>query len=338
MIDTIRFKIPLSERQYNLIKKKSVELKETDNTTQKINFQLIKFNELVGSFSRNISIFLDSTDFLFLEFSLPKQIMGHNVFLLSTHNLQDNLETVQNSLVKVFSDFPAVFYWEYQRIDFCYAWKMLDDLAARSTVAILQSLEFPRKKTYKYDSSVMFLGKTYSLKFYMKHEEFFTHDFKELRKLGKKQMEFAYEILQISSGVLRFEVTCRKAQLYQLFDLVSPQPLYLTDLLTDDKIISILNHFLQPLLKMKSNEVTTKQEAADKLLRFYTPTKALRLYQFMSLFYSTNSTDKMMLRDIERTARWRYLRDLKKAHVGIPIDVPGSVPLLIPSDYVVNKF
>ena len=75
---------------------------------------------------------------------------------------------------------------------------------------VLKSFDVSRKRNIIHRSSIMEQGSTYSMKFYLKFDEYKVHDFANLRK---KDLNFAYDVLSYSSGVLRFEVTLRKKQL-----------------------------------------------------------------------------------------------------------------------------
>jgi hypothetical protein len=335
MIDTIRFKIPLSDEQFLALQKRSVEVKSHDHETDRVNFCIYKVNKSIGSYDRKINIFLSDDGSCYLEFSLPKFVFGHNIYLVSPEKLEYYLDEVANEINKKIAPFPYPIFWEYERIDFCYAWQFLDDRACKSDIDIIQNIKYPRRSTYHYGTSCMFVGDSDTVKFYMKHPEFHAHDFVELKKTG--HTEVAFNLLNRANGILRFEVSVRKRELKRIFHIWKDEPVFLTKRLTREKIYSILNKYLNNLMKLKTEETVNKEQAAFKLLSVYKPAKASRMYQFMLGYYSTTATDKKMVEGLSRAVISYNLKQLKHAHIGFFTNEEGTVPLCIPSDYEVRE-
>jgi Phage replication protein CRI len=223
MIDTIKIGIPLTHSQHNKLHK----LILNENRWQWVQYNPqagdLRFLRIRGlaeldKYSYHREIFWDIPDsyrvnntFLVLEFSLPKYWYGHNIDLLY------DIITVLNELKKLFEKqlhckFSKVETWLIFRVDCCYAWKCPTQLIAQQVLDSLKHLSYPRKKPKIYPESIMFTGRTYSLKFYLKLPEFQTHDKKALLK-GKANSDWINFLEQKASGILRCEATLRRQYL-----------------------------------------------------------------------------------------------------------------------------
>lgn len=328
MIDTIRFRIELSQVQYDRIRRKSTELAKRDNTNDRMIFRVLREDIPLGSYDRRVNLFVNDDLQCFLEFSVPKFVNGHNVYLISAESVPAHLETLYKKLVKYFGDFPPTVFWEIMRIDLCYAWKLRNHAVAVKLMEALQKLEVPRKKKAVYATSVMFHAPTMSIKFYLKDDEFYAHDFKELKRMGLT--EFAYQMYERSQGVVRFEITIRKQHLNKIF---ADRPIYSSK--TCEKILS---KYLHDVLRGQ-NEATTLDVVAERLMDTYKRQKAYHLYSFYRLYYGEPQGRAKLKRYISRQQIWRHLKDLEKAKVGLVVDsLATDFDISVPSDYVVNSF
>ncbi|NEQ23555.1 MAG: hypothetical protein F6K28_31285, partial [Microcoleus sp. SIO2G3] len=116
--------------------------------------------------------------------------------------------------------------WSVLRLDLCYAWRFADQRTAQHYLNSLKHLSYPKKKPIIYETSIMFPGGTFSLKFYLKEPEFKAHDRKELLK-AKASLEWIEHLELISTGVLRCEATLRtkylrRQEIATVSDLVRP--------------------------------------------------------------------------------------------------------------------
>lgn len=332
MIDTVKFKIKCSESQFNNIKNRSVEITGKDNSDNTTKFRIYKTNINLGSFDKHINLFIDDSykDEIRLELSLPKYFYGHNVFLVYFYQLEEILQMLHRELVQHFNDFPHYHSWQFMRIDLCYAWKYQTEAHAEIALEILRSFKYPRKKIYLYETSIMHVGTAHSLKFYLKNPEYFKNDFKTIKKMD---IDLAYDILNFSQGVLRFEVTLRKRALLHYFGYNVLKLRHLNN----DLIYSVLKHFFNNLIKLQP-KLMTSTEIYNKLLEYYTPTKSVHLLQFYKLFHSENQEDQKILKQsYTRQQIWYNLKLIKDAGIGLPKrDIDYDFDLNIPSDYVPN--
>lgn len=240
MIDTIKVGIPLTRTQHLRISE-IARFKDRWQWVQ-INLQLgelrlVKISGLVTtdqhSYHRELKWDIDPTFSkdakLVLEFSIPKYWYGHNIHLL--YNFVKALDNLKAALEQLFglkgrAKLADSLTWHLYRVDLCYAWRLPTQVAAQEYLNSLKHLHYPRKRPIIYPTSVVFQGATYTLKFYLKHPEFRTHDMKELVK-AKAALEWVNHLEGLADGVLRCEVTLRRQYLkikglLTVADLVEP--------------------------------------------------------------------------------------------------------------------
>jgi hypothetical protein len=153
--------------------------------------------------------------FLTLELSLPKLSYGHNIHLL--YDFIDAIRKLKKLLEKQFNlqtkaKLADIGQWQVWRVDCCYAWRMPNQQVAQQILDSLKHLHYPRKKPTIYPTAIVFTGRTYSVKFYLKLPEFKNHDLKALLK-AKANLEWINHLEQKADGVLRYEATLRRQYL-----------------------------------------------------------------------------------------------------------------------------
>jgi len=330
MIDTIGFRVTNTPRQAELIRRRSNEVIGTDNTTNETTFRIIKKQIVLGSYDSKITIRSYDGVEAHVELSLPKFIFGHNVHLLYPSQIEATASLLQDCLREYIGDFPPYREWRVERLDFCYAWRFQDQRSALHAISVLKAFDYPRKTKHVYNTSVQWSGRTYSLKFYLKSDEFQAHDLKEL-----KDKYFSGEVLRLANGVLRFEVTCRKAQLVELFGKPN---IYIKDFIDDEIVTSMLNKFLGKLLCHLNPYTTNNIDVLTRLGKTFSKRKAQLLFHFYKEWYSKDVYDRQIFKDTYcQSTIWRKKNDLSLAGVGLPaIDTPLDFSLDIPSAHVVN--
>lgn len=330
MIDTIGFQVEIDERQAELIRLKSDEIEGRDNTTNVTTFRILKKQIPLGSYDSKITV--RSYDFsnVNVELSLPKFVFGHNIYLLYPSQIEETASMLQDRLREFFGDFPPYRVWRVKRLDFCYAWRFTDHLAALHALSVLKAFDYPRKEKHIYNTSVQWTGRTYTVKFYLKLDEFQVHGLKELQNTF-----FLGELLRLADGVLRFEVTCRIQQLEQLF---KKKNIYISDLTNEPFVTSVLNDFLNKLLSNLNPQTTNSIDVLKRLTSTFSKRKAQLLWSFYNEWYSKDAYNRQILKENYcQTTLWRKKHDLAVARVGLPAtDIPLDFSLDIPSDKVVN--
>lgn len=222
MIDTVRLQAQLTKRQweklYDLVMSKEREhwgLFRPQEGTIWIRYlkDLVTSNH--PSYERDIfwSIsdhYTDEKTFLTVELSIPKYQYGHNVHLLYgwLEVLQEFRKSIQKQLQLTRSPLPPIEDWLVRRCDFCYAWRLPNQDTAVALINAMKRLRYPWKKPRIYPTSVVWPGRTYSVKIYAKHPEFRANDLKRMLKAGASH-EFVNEVECKALGVIRFEITGR---------------------------------------------------------------------------------------------------------------------------------
>jgi II/X family phage/plasmid replication protein len=225
-------------------------------------------------------------------------------------------------------------YWQLFRLDLCYAWKFYDDLVAQQVLEALKLQTYARKKRSTWDTSVMFKGSAFTLKFYHKGAEFFAHDWKEIKKTN---IDRANDLLNVARGVVRFEITLRHEQIMDIFK-VPKDSINICSLLTRDTILNILRGEMKKLLKLDSDS-TPLSEAYAKIFASYRPTPASKLFAFYRMFTSSDPYDRASVLGLPKSTRQRSLAKVRHLRLGIPAYVPNSpTSLVIPSEYSVGEF
>lgn len=230
MLDTLKVKIPLTEKQHRrLLKVVSDDEKPQwvlyDPKTGELGFLRCKglAETDQNSYHRHLLFdaplhWVEGRTYLTLEFSVPKYWYGHNVSLL--HDWAAALTHLKGRIEKQFrlmpkhrcERLPEVTSWEVHRADLCYAYQFPSQQSCHQYLESLKHLRYPRKRPTIHPTSLFFGGAIYSLKIYEKHPEFKAHDGKELRK-GKASPQFISYLEQKSLGVLRVEATLRRKYL-----------------------------------------------------------------------------------------------------------------------------
>ncbi|MEO0683710.1 MAG: phage/plasmid replication protein, partial [Cyanobacteria bacterium J06649_11] len=220
MIDTIKLAIPISKTQHAKLHKLLVEndgwqwIKINTSTGEMQFFRAKGLAETdQNSYHREIKFDVDLSyrpddTYLTFEFSIPKFWIGHNVHLV--YDWMKPLEHFKQLLQKqLHCRFVEVGQWKVRRVDFCYAWKLPTQDYAKQVLSSLKGLKFPYKQPIIYPDTILFVGDTYSLKFYLKLPEFIKHDLKAMVK-ARYNYEWINWIEERASGVLRYEATMRR--------------------------------------------------------------------------------------------------------------------------------
>lgn len=228
MFDTLKFAIPLSDRQYQRIRSIALSTDREQWSLLNPTTGELRFKRLIGlaetdqqSFHREIRwdipghYTLGQTP-LTVEFSLPKFWYGHNVSLLYDPVVPLNhfKKVLERQLRLTRLKLPPIETWILKRADLCYAYKCPSQIAAQAVLDSLKHLHYPRKKPAIYPTGILFTGRAYSVKFYLKLDDFRTHDMIALIKDGAS-LEWVNYLEQKADGVLRYEATLRSQYLKQ---------------------------------------------------------------------------------------------------------------------------
>ncbi len=346
MIDTIKFLIPMPD--INLVeqlKSNLMRFRKDDLRTGKMEFEFFSSNIELGSYHRTVAI--KSTNVpqgFFIEFSVPKYFKGNNVEMIYPHQLPEILSRLYDELCEYMNyKLADIYTWPIYRLDVCYNWIFKDTNEATYAMDFLRRIDFPRKKKYIYDTSVMYKGTAYTVKFYAKGSEFQAHDF------DKIEINRAMALQAWADHIVRFEVNLKRVYLQ---DFLGLDKVYLKDVIADNDITDILKYYLEKKVFFYLNANSMTDENIKQILfENFTKTKATRLYQFYKDYYFNEEMKNMFVRGgLNRSTIYRYKKDLKQIGIGISIDkMPESKnileQLIIPSptsrfdlfDSIINK-
>jgi len=334
MIDTIKFSIPIDDATASAIVSKSVELRKYDNSINLERFKVYTTSINIGSYDYHINLFYSasSPNSCNLEFSVAKYFYGHNVYLLYFDGLLDVVDNVYNNLLLYLGTFPSYFHWHITRLDLCYAWKLPSQNTAENILSYIKTFTYPRKNKTVYTDSIMFSGRTYSVKWYLKSKEYFCHDFKQLLLRG--QTDQAYHISNVADGVLRFEVSLRLSSLKRLLERDTIR----LDHLSEDFILTTLQYYFAKSFNGLTTTTMNNIEVMDILLANFSHIKAFKLYTYYLSIVSGNPQDILNFKRCHsNTTCIIYKSTLKKLGIGLnSSSFPISFDLSIPSKNVVN--
>jgi II/X family phage/plasmid replication protein len=314
MIDTIKFEISGIYKVYEKIAEKSMESNKIDNEKEEMIFRYFNKDIPMGVFNYSVNLFSRDANIIYIEYSAPKIFYGHNVWLIDLYTVEEViLKKIHSNLEEYFEvELPHYSTWTLQRLDLCYAWKFPTDQKANEALDLLRVLNYPRKKTLTYDTSITFRGSTYTVKFYLKGPEYLKKDYKRLREINE---EYGDSLISDSKGLLRYEVTIRKKQLVNIFH---KKKIYFSDINNQKLLIGIMNQYLKNLLKYSTTAVVEFQDLANKIKSKFPLRKARRLIEFHQMYYSDNPAKRNeIINNYSRATIWRYKRDLAQAEVGV---------------------
>lgn len=338
MIDTIKLFVSIHDLAVlNEIRRNSIQFKKEDLKTKIVEFAFHTSKVEVGSYNRSINIRIVDNKYtrgLLIELSIPKYAKGNNVEMILPSELPTILEKlcqqVATHLDTTLSHFST---WEIHRLDVCYNWIFSSLEEAKSVMDFLRLIDFPRKKKSIYDTSVMYVGGAYTVKFYLKGPEFRKHDFNDLKKVD---YGWAVELQEWADKIVRFEVGFKKDYLENFFSRKKVLVEHITD---NEKIIETLSFFLkEKVFHYISTQNTSDAQIREILYSNFSKRRATSLFIFHKEFYKENSIIKnmMLAGGISTTTVWRNETDLKK--VGVGFDLPDTLGvsllerLVIPSE------
>jgi len=342
MIDTIRVESPsIDDAVYRYLKDISVEKLQIDNATGNIHYCFTNY-ELDGSFDYRIMLSIKTekwqrfysasvckfvTDllpcdpYLVIEFSIHKFFVGHNL-KNGFNDLSDKfklfIEFLESTLNVTLPDYRN---WILTRLDFALTFKINN---VEDYFKYLKNCTYPRRKTFSYDTSMMWVGSTTTVRVYSKEHEFKKHDLNRL----KNNMNFdIIDLVNTSKNMIRAEVQIRKKK---LIDINGGKIMTINDY-DYNKIIKLYDEEILKVYRIRENNI--KYNKADDvmqiLLENYTKNRANTLFSFytqMQIF------DESKVREsVSRASFYRYRKEL----IDLGIDLKNS-NIKIDNDVFIN--
>jgi II/X family phage/plasmid replication protein len=319
MIDTVRFLIPIEDKQaIEKIKGMLTRTRRENLKTKELKYEYFLGEIKVGSYSRSINFKVDDNG-IYVEFSLPKYKYGNNVEMLRPIKVVEVLESFHNELCKsIEKTLPPVSEWIVCRLDISYNWTLESKEKCQSLMNFIQRIDFPRKKPIHYDTSVMYKGTAYSIKFYLKGPEFLKNDFKAFAEIDEEK---AHQLANWAHKILRFEVEFRKGYLKELF---GKKEVYISDIANDYHIEEILKYYLARVFKYINKENMKNENVWQLISDNYTKAKAYRLYNFYRDFYYDKGGKFRVQKSLDRSTIYRYKKDLKRIGVSFTENIDDT--------------
>ncbi|MGO4548547.1 hypothetical protein AB4Z29_27535 [Paenibacillus sp. 2TAB23] len=137
--------------------------------------------------------YLDGSQTLSIQVSIPKLLCGNNVNLINQHDIPSFFEGVQQRIHQLFSISIPHSEWLISRADICWNFQVGKDVGEYVRMLSKQKLAFKNTRSYNQDQTVEFCNKSSRIIFYDKQ-----------RQIQKEKA--SPELVEQSKGILRLEI------------------------------------------------------------------------------------------------------------------------------------
>lgn len=318
MIDSIKLLIPIENTELLLkLRGTLTRFRKEDLKRNSIEFEFYASNIELGSYERTVAIkSTNNPQGFFVEFSVPKYVKGNNVEMLHPEQLRPAMERLYTELcVHMEHELPHFTTWPVYRLDICYNWILKNYEEAQHSIDFIKLIDFPRKKKHVWDTSVMYQGTAYTVKFYLKGPEFQRNDFKKVNS------DEAPVLQEWANKILRFEIALKRIYLEEFLGL---DKVYIDDLTDIEKTEEMLIYYLDKVFKYTNNQTMENAAIKNILFSHFSNAKATRLYSFYKDFYFNDEMKTMYMHGgLNRSTIYRNKRDLKAVGIGISKELIG---------------
>ena len=317
MIDTLKIYCEIDKNTYDKIYNSSIIKMSVDNKSKNTLYEIVN-DSLEGSYSSSLSVrvgcgtkygFVDLGYYIEIEGSYHKIIKGYN-----SHNGFYDLEFISRNLIIIVDeyyniDLPDFKKWFLQRVDIAICYDLKEQDFVKSYINSLSRCNYPRRKVkFFYDESVYISGTSTTLKIYNKYLEFKKHDLKKFVNTSFDLITYFNNI----KGFVRFECEIKKKMLKSV---INKKNINICDL-NYDILRNIWREEFMKLLKFVDNDleiVRYREEVKDRLLQFYKPAKAMRLFSFYCSIQLNGIED--IKKDFDDSTYYRNITDLKNVSI-----------------------
>lgn len=283
MFDTIEVLSPeLTELNVLDIKNKSILMQRIDAETGELLHQIIT-SKLQGSYDASLSIRVVQGNKVRISGSVHKYILGHNCWG-GPNDIKECCRYLINLASKRLGvDLPSWDKWELMRADIAHVFNLSDKETVLDYFRMMRGCTYPRRKPLNFGlSGLYFPGKSTTLKFYAKGEEFKKHDKVRLKNLQNKGYfkDDNIELMQkLADCLLRVELEVRKRKMK--YDKI------------DNRCINLKNEYFEQLYVIEVTKVLeegksymeivrTNKQVKERLYEYYTKREANTLFSFWS--------------------------------------------------------
>ncbi|WP_338552530.1 hypothetical protein [Paenibacillus sp. KS-LC4] len=137
--------------------------------------------------------YLDGSQTLSIQVSIPKLLYGNNVTLIAEHDIPSFFESVQQRIQQLFSISIPHSAWSISRADVCWNFQAGKDVGEYIRMLSKQKLAFKNTRSYNQDQTVEFSNKSSRIMFYDKQKQM-------------QRDKALSELVEQSKGILRLEI------------------------------------------------------------------------------------------------------------------------------------
>jgi len=269
MIDTVCFLTPKIPQLYiDTIQKKLKVYKCIDSCSGELIYEF-STGTVAGSYDSSINIKINSDNTLKLTCSIHKVLLGYNIAYGS-----DNLILLANCLKKILYKslevkLPDVMLWQLMQIDYTLTFNLQSQENVENYINSLKNVEYSRREVKHYNNEgIQARGATTVVKFYNKQKEFIVHDYKKVKKVvGQERAE---ELIDLSQGLLRVEISLRSRKIKQIFTKTVFRKNRYKIYKKAINEFGLKSHYVQALYDtLDKNEVTLKDFNIEKIIKIW---------------------------------------------------------------------
>jgi len=299
LIDTIKLKLATTKEQEKILARKGTSAHgwEIDRPGQ-----FTYFRYTIPSYFSGINVY-SREGIGKIEFSVPKNSsLQCNLLMVRPDDVKQVVDQAVLAVEREIGEFASYMIPELVRLDIC--WNFVAN-SQEEAEDIYKNFRQQKQTKFIYE-----VRQNYTMKMYLKYQEFKKHDFKII---AKDNPGLALDLLEQSKGMIRFETELRLKQLQKEFD---KSKIYLEDI-SDQKIKLLIDKYMG---KLNLSFVENK-DLEQKLIEMYGNEKGNELIEYLPLL-GFKKVPKLSVR------KWykykRLIRAAKKLIPLAPVVVDGK--------------
>ena len=315
MIDTIKFRIPVSEEVFIKAVSKienCTEAREGDL----INIKKWQFPVKLPSSDRNVNVlgYRGIENAIFLEFCPVKLLYATNLIVPTIDDVSKAVTRTREALINCLGDIPETKYWVVTRIDLPVMWNYGTYDKAYEVLEDLRSFGTGNR----YDTTV-YKGQT--MVFYLKSPEYLEHDGKWIKKNYDFETQKYFE--DLSKPLLRFEVRLRGAEIYKNLRATTWDSIIA---LPESRFRDVVNTHLIRFRNGVEACFMTKRKALTIMAKEYGYDMAYKLIQYLEVRDGDFAGRKQCLDLVPRYTKSKWNKMIREAGVGVSSETSVEFP------------
>ena len=322
--------------------------------------------ELEGSYDYRIRLKVDNTEWIKEDSPVPQRVetYWHVVVecslhkLLMNHNCYGGPDDIKKSIAYLVRFLEEVMYVklpnyqerEVKRIDVAKIYHFNNKDICKKIVSNLRNSYYTRRKPRIYDTSVMFAGRTTSVKLYWKGPEFEKHDYKRIKKYILREVDLSWnkdncdllqhklallqkhfdKVLEKAYRIIRYECEIKLRKLKEAFD----SDTVLVKSLSDEKLNEIAETGLYKLMREDDNmDIVRRSDLVlERLHQLYATSQANALYSTWTKLVQFG--EGQTKETLSRATFYRHKKLLVEAGVSWLCSVVNLKPFsIVPEDF-----